>query len=99
MGAQRQKPRQLLLAFPAVDRGAAPKAEGRRAEAPVAGPASAGPASEGPTMEEVCRVENLRKAFKRVRRNQGAPGIDGMTVGELGDYLAENVHRVRTVVA
>jgi RNA-directed DNA polymerase len=45
-------------------------------------------------MEEVCQVENLRKAFKRVRRNKGAPGIDGMTVGELGDYLAENVHRV-----
>lgn len=31
--------------------------------------------------------ENLQRALKRVRQNQGAPGIDGMTVDELPEYL------------
>ena len=35
-------------------------------------------------MEEVLRKENLIRALKRVRANKGAPGVDGMTVDELG---------------
>ena len=38
-------------------------------------------------MELVCERQNLRAALKRVRKNKGSPGIDGMTVGELPDYL------------
>jgi group II intron reverse transcriptase/maturase len=38
-------------------------------------------------MELVCERQNLQAALKRVRRNKGSPGIDGMTVGELPDYL------------
>jgi len=38
-------------------------------------------------MEEVCRPENLNRAYKRVKANKGAPGVDGMTVGELPDWL------------
>ena len=34
-------------------------------------------------MERVCERENLNRAYKRVKANKGAPGIDGMTVGEL----------------
>lgn len=30
---------------------------------------------------------NLQRALKQVRQNKGAPGIDGMTVEELPDYL------------
>ena len=30
---------------------------------------------------------NLQRALKQVRRNKGAPGIDGMTVDELPEYL------------
>jgi len=30
---------------------------------------------------------NLQRALKQVRRNKGAPGIDGMTVDALPDYL------------
>ena len=30
---------------------------------------------------------NLQRALKQVRQNKGAPGIDGMTVDELPEYL------------
>jgi hypothetical protein len=30
---------------------------------------------------------NMQRALKQVRRNKGAPGIDGMTVDDLPDYL------------
>jgi RNA-directed DNA polymerase len=54
-------------------------ATGRRGEdAPVEGTA---------LLERVLEVGNLRRALHQVRRNQGAPGIDGMTVGDLGEYL------------
>ena len=39
-------------------------------------------------MEEVVERENMRAAYQQVRRNGGAPGIDGMSVEELGRYLA-----------
>ena len=41
-------------------------------------------------MEEVCERSNLQLALKRVRQNRGAPGVDGMTVDELGPYLKES---------
>ncbi len=46
-------------------------------------------------MEEVVRRENLMAALKRVRANKGSPGVDGMTVEELGDYLREQWPRIR----
>jgi RNA-directed DNA polymerase len=39
------------------------------------------------TMEEVLRRENMLEAFQRVITNKGAPGIDGMTVDDLGAAL------------
>ena len=39
-------------------------------------------------MERVCDPENLKRAGRRVRSNKGAPGVDGMTVGELPAWLA-----------
>jgi len=41
-------------------------------------------------MAKVCERRNLQAALKRVRRNKGSPGIDGMTVDELPDYLREH---------
>jgi len=41
-------------------------------------------------MERVCERGNLNRAYKRVKANKGAPGIDGMTVGELYDWLVEH---------
>ena len=40
-------------------------------------------------MEQVVARENAIAAFKRVRRNKGSPGIDGMTVEELEPYLRD----------
>lgn len=41
-------------------------------------------------MEQAVARENALEALKRVRRNKGSPGIDGMTVDELTPYLHEN---------
>lgn len=40
-------------------------------------------------MERVLSRPNLQAALKRVRQNKGSPGIDGMSVEELPDYLRE----------
>lgn len=41
-------------------------------------------------MEQVCDPKNLLRAYRRVRSNKGKPGVDGMTVDELADWLREN---------
>ena len=46
-------------------------------------------------MEEVCARENMRAALKRVVRNGGAPGPDGMTVEGLLPYCREHWARIR----
>ena len=38
-------------------------------------------------LEQVLERANLQRALKQVRQNKGAPGIDGMTVDELPEYL------------
>ena len=48
----------------------------------------------GNLMERVCERENLNRAYKRVKANKGAPGIDGMTVGELYGWLKGHKERV-----
>ena len=42
------------------------------------------------TQALLCQVlerTNLQRALKQVRQNKGAPGIDGMTVDDLPEYL------------
>ena len=48
-----------------------------------------------PLMEQICEPKNLVRAYRRVRANQGKPGVDGMTVHELADWL-RNHHGART---
>jgi RNA-directed DNA polymerase len=38
-------------------------------------------------MEEVFERHNLHAALKQVRANKGSPGVDGMSVDELPDFL------------
>jgi RNA-directed DNA polymerase len=46
-------------------------------------------------MEEVLDRNNLNAAFKRVKRNKGAAGIDGMKVGDLKSYLHESFQEIK----
>jgi RNA-directed DNA polymerase len=46
-------------------------------------------------MEEVVERENVNEAIKRVRANQGSPGVDGMSVDELPGYLEEHWPAIR----
>ena len=41
-------------------------------------------------MEEVVEPGNLNRCCQRVKANEGAPGVDGMTVDDLGGWLAEH---------
>jgi RNA-directed DNA polymerase len=46
-------------------------------------------------LERVLTRANLQRALKQVRQNQGAPGIDGMSVDELPDYLRHHWQEIR----
>ncbi|MBF0527539.1 MAG: hypothetical protein HQK56_20860 [Deltaproteobacteria bacterium] len=41
-------------------------------------------------MERICERTNLNQAYKRVRSNKGAPGVDGMTVDDLREWIGEH---------
>ena len=41
-------------------------------------------------MEEVCQRENLNQAYRRVKSNKGSPGVDGMTIHDLGPWIEEH---------
>ena len=73
------------LELPIHERGEAPKTD-RSAEAPTA---THGNERSGASdlMERVCERTNLQAALKRVRKNKGSAGIDGMTVDELPEHL------------
>ena len=45
---------------------------------------------EGRLLDKILDRNNLNQAFKKVKSNKGAAGVDGMTVDELGGYLALN---------
>ena len=42
-------------------------------------------------IDKIYQPENLRQAYKRVKRNHGAPGIDGETIEEFDVRLEENI--------
>ena len=52
--------------------------------------------AEAPMLiDQVVSRENLIRAHKRVVRNKGAPGVDGMTVDDLMPYCREHWSRIR----
>ena len=42
------------------------------------------------TVEQVVKGDNVLSAWKQVRANKGAPGIDGITIEEFTEYAHEN---------
>jgi group II intron reverse transcriptase/maturase len=87
----RQKTRQLVL--PLESRGEAPRCQ-RSGEASAAASGNERPGKDR-LMEEVVQRGNAKAALKRVRQNKGSPGVDGMTVDELPEYLAEHWEEIR----
>ena len=53
------------------------------------------PASTNRLMEEVCERGNLKQALRQVKANKGSAGTDGMTVGQLADYLKQHWPAIR----
>ena len=63
---------------------------------PITGEPQSTPSSKTSTlMAEVLHKENLKAALERVKRNKGAPGIDGMTVDALGAHLKAHWPSIR----
>lgn len=83
----------MQMELPLEGRGEAPSVQ-RSGEAM---PAAQGDerSGDGGLMERVVGRDNLATALKRVRRNKGSPGIDGMGVEELLPYLREEWERIR----
>lgn len=76
------------------------EARGNLAEALLG--AEVGAAASGRTKSEDCRLmetvverSNMRLAYQRVVENKGAPGVDGLTVAELKDWLKGHWPRVK----
>jgi group II intron reverse transcriptase/maturase len=53
------------------------------------------PEAEERLMEEIISRGNMMKAMNRVISNKGAAGIDGMTTGQLKEYLKEEWPRIK----
>src|ERR1700731_2469588 len=94
MSDRRQK-NQLELAFPAENRSEAPTAAAEGTESLAAKRRTESPASTEQLMEEVCERENCKQALARVKANKGSPGVDGMTVHELPEYLKQHWPTIR----
>jgi RNA-directed DNA polymerase len=106
MAAERQqgKPYQRLL-FPEL-------AEGSRHDQSGEGGTGPGRAEESQTatasdparalterlMEEVCQLDNLSQAYRRVKANKGAAGVDGMTIDELRPWMAGHLPEFLTAL-
>ena len=53
---------------------------------------------EGGLLEKVVSANNLNRAYKRVKRNKGAGGVDGMKVDELLQYLRDKGEDIRKAI-
>src|ERR1017187_9682757 len=85
----------MELAFSEEPKGEAPRTEGEGTESLTAKRSAENPAETERLMEEVVERENLKEALKRVKANKGSPGVDGMTVHALPDYLKEHWPAIR----
>jgi RNA-directed DNA polymerase len=48
--------------------------------------------------EMILDTYNLKTAFKQVKKNKGAPGIDGITIEEFEQNLEEELNQLRQKV-
>ena len=57
-----------------------------------------GAPQERTMIEDILEPENLAQAWKRVKANQGAPGIDGMTVEDFPAFAREHWPRIAIAI-
>ena len=88
MSDERQK-NQLELAFERENRGEAQNGLSEGTESLAAKRGTESLAIGEQLMEEVCERENCKQALKRVKANKGSPGMDGMTVQQLPEFLKQ----------
>ena len=87
---------QLELAFGEGATGEARSVHAGGTEACAANAVLESPAAmAGPCMEAIVERDNLKEALARVKRNKGAPGVDGMTVEALGAHLKDHWPTIR----
>ena len=86
---------QLVLAFMEESRSEAPTASVEGTESLAAERKAESPAIIEQLMEEVCERENCKQALARVKANKGSPGMDGMTVQQLPEYLKQQWPAIR----
>jgi RNA-directed DNA polymerase len=94
MSDKRQK-NQLVLAFLDESRSEAPRVSTKGTESLTVKRGTESPAIGEQLMEEVCERENCKQALARVKANKGSPGVDGMTVHELPEYLKQHWPTIR----
>src|ERR1700730_10224570 len=95
MSGQRQKIQNSLALGP-KGAGETPAGGNEGTEPPMAKPTSESPAYADGRMEEVCDRGNLKRAWKRVQKNKGGPGGDGMTIDGAKGYLREHWPNIRS---
>src|SRR5260370_18770617 len=86
---------QIELDFSSALTGEAREAGREETESSGAMSGTENPASTNRLMEEVCERENLKAAMRQVRANQGSPGVDGITVIGIKDYLKQHGPAIR----
>jgi RNA-directed DNA polymerase len=86
---------QMQLDFSSMLTGEAREARREETEPFGAMNGTENPASTNRLMEEVCERENLKAALQRVKANKGSPGVDGMTVIGIKDYLKQHWPAIR----
>lgn len=86
---EEQQKRQLKLTFSWKSRGETSGSQRAGAEAEVAEGETEVPVPES-LMEQVANALNLKEAYFEVKANKGSPGIDEMTVDQLGEYFVGN---------
>jgi RNA-directed DNA polymerase len=86
---------QFELDFSSEPTGEAREAGGEGTESSGVASGTENPANTNRLMEAVCERENLKAALRQVRANKGSPGVDGMTVVGITDYLKQHWPAIR----